>query len=145
MGIIKVPNSNLVINNQLYTRQELADTLKCTRQRIAVYIRDGLECCDEWCQIIWGKDLKLYAKKVRQRKVKAEADEFPCKHCKKPVKIANRKITVKEYPEQVNKSGFYKILVQGKCDICGCFCVKFDWSKNLDDLKGHFQVVEKLD
>lgn len=144
MGIRKVPNSNLVINNHIYTRQELADILKCTRQRIAAYIRDGLECCDEGCQEIWGKDLKLYAEKVRQRKVKAEADEFHCKHCKKPVKIANRKITVKEYPEQVNKSGFYKILVQGKCENCGCICVKFSWSNHLAELQNTFQIVEFL-
>ncbi len=38
MRIRKVPRSNLVINNKIYTRQELADTLGCPRSRIAAYI-----------------------------------------------------------------------------------------------------------
>lgn len=38
MRIRKVPRSNLVINNKIYTRQELTDTLDCPRSRIAAYI-----------------------------------------------------------------------------------------------------------
>lgn len=145
MPIRRVPNSNLVINNHIYTRLELADTLKCPLQRIVAYIRDGLECCDEECQEIWGKDLKRYAEKIRRQKQKVETDEIHCKHCKKTVKIANRKITVKEYPEQVNKSGVYKILISGKCEICGCICIKFSWSNHFVELQDTFQIVETFD
>ena len=35
MRIRKVPRSNLVINNKIYTRQELADTLGCSRSSIS--------------------------------------------------------------------------------------------------------------
>ena len=144
MRIRKVPRSNLVINNKIYTRQELADTLGCPRSRIAAYIRDGLECCDEWCKDIWGKDLKRYAEKVRLRNTKAQSDELYCKHCGIPVKILNKEIMITEYKDQVSKSGTYKLLIKGKCETCGSVCVKFDWSNNIGKLKEHFRIVEAL-
>ena len=144
MPIRKVPRSNLVVNNHIYTRQELADTLKCSRQRVAAYIRDGLECVDDLAQYIWGKDLKRYAEQVKMRIPKAKADEFHCKRCHMSVKVLNNAIIIQEYPEQVNKCGYYKLLLKGKCQNCDSICVKFSWSNHLPELKEKFQVVENL-
>lgn len=144
MGITKVKNSNLVSNFKIYNIAELAETLKVSTFTILLYIRDGLICVDDNRQHIWGKELKRYAECVRRRRVKAEHNQMNCVKCKKPTEVWGNAITIKEYPEEVNKNNLYKVVIQGICSDCGTVCTKITWSNHLHELYEKFTVVDSL-
>lgn len=141
MLITKVPKSNLVSNFKIYTKSELADLIKVSIEMIEDFIDDGLVCINLQKEDIWGKEVKRYAARVRERNNEQKIPgQIYCPKCKKRQLMSENKVCIQEISGQVNKLGNSKLKLQGHCAECGTVCTTIDWYENLVDIGDIFSV-----
>lgn len=141
MLITKVPRSNLVSNFKIYTKSELADLIKVSIETVEAFIDDGLVCINSKKEDIWGKEVKRYATRVRERNNKNKIPgQIYCPKCQKHQFMSENRVYIQEIPRQVNKLGNSKLKLQGYCVECGTVCTKIDWYENLKNIGDIFSV-----
>lgn len=117
-----------------YSAQEIADLIGVHVRTVHVWYTKGLPKIDERRPfLVRGCELKEFLQKMAaDRKKPCRPDEMYCVSCRAPRKPANRVVET----QAINKK---KVLIIGKCDICGTKMNRFASARNISQIVKLFE------
>ncbi len=128
-------NAHLVKKHRSYTVSEAADLLGVHKGSVRLWVKDGLQVCDDSRpMLILGKVLKAFLKERNDRMKRPCAnDEFYCLKCRKPQKAAGNMV---EFQPMAGDKGNLIAL----CQNCEGMVNRFSNLSFLQQMSGIWEV-----
>ena len=139
----KTYNLRSIKHRESYTFKQIGDLLKIHFRTAQGWKQEGLKIISqEKPYLVMGYDLKEFlSKKLQNRQIKLQPNEFYCMKCKKGVRSAGNKIWIELSGKTIGNQNFKELTIKGICEFCDSKINKFSHEGKLEEIKKTFNTV----